>query len=108
MEYRREPRFETNQAVVITNLDRRFCLPGHLVNFSSQGIRLLLTRELDAGTAVKVQWPGTLLLGEVIYCRPSEEGYCVGLQLEDALFDTEALSAMKGEAQAQLSGAAGW
>jgi hypothetical protein len=106
MEYRREPRFETNQAVIVTNLDCRSCFQGHLVNFSSQGVRLLLSQELGPGTAVKVQWPGTLLLGEVVYCRPGEGGYFAGLQLEDALFDTEALAAMTGERPAHMSGTA--
>jgi hypothetical protein len=98
MEYRREPRFETNQPVTVTNLEHpasRF--PGHLVNFSNQGIRLCMAARLTPGTAVKVQWDGTMLLGEVIHCRPSEEGYYAGLRLEDALYDTEALAAMTGE-----------
>lgn len=97
MEYRREPRFEANQSVTVTDLEHPSpSFPGYLVNFSLQGIRLFMERGLAAGTAVKVQWPGTMLLGEVIYCRPSEEGYWAGLELVDALYDTEALAVMTG------------
>ncbi len=98
MEYRREPRFETNQSLTVTDLEHSSpSFPGYLVDLSSQGIRLLMTRGLIAGTAVKVQWAGTLLLGEIIYCRSSEEGYHAGLKLVDALYDTDALAAMAGE-----------
>ncbi len=98
MEYRREPRFEANQSITITDLEQpSSSFPGHLVNFSSQGISLLMTCGLTPGTAVKVQWAGTLLLGEVIYCRSGEEGHCAGLKLVDALYDTDALAAMAGE-----------
>jgi hypothetical protein len=106
MEYRRDPRFEINQLVSVTDLENSSSpLPGQLVDFSSQGIRLLVPCKLSPGTAVKVQWAGTLLLGEVIYCRAGEEGFHTGLQLENALYDTDALAAMVVERPVRVSGA---
>lgn len=106
MEYRRDPRFQTNQTVSVTDLENSSSpLPGQLVDFSNLGIRLLVPCRLPPGTAVKVQWAGTLLLGEVIYCRPGEEGFDAGLKLEDALYDTEALAAMVVERPARQRGA---
>ncbi len=76
MGYRREPRFETNHPITITDLEQHSSsFSGHLVNFSSPGIGLLMTGGLAPTTAVKVRWAGTLLLGEVIYCRSREEGH---------------------------------
>jgi hypothetical protein len=106
MEYRRDPRFRTNQPVSVTDLENSSPPQrGQLVDFSNLGIRLLVPCRVSPGTAVKVQWAGTLLLGEVIYCRPAEEGFQAGLRLEDALYDTEALAAMVVERPARLRSA---
>lgn len=106
MEYRRNPRFQSNQPVTVTDLENSSSpLAGQLVDFSNQGIRLLVPCRLAPGTAVKVQWAGTLLLGEVIYCRPGDERFHAGLQLENALYDTEALAAMIVERPEPLRGA---
>jgi hypothetical protein len=102
MEYRRNPRFRTNQPVSVTDLESSSSpQPGQLVDFSDLGISLFVPYRLSPGTAVKVQWAGTLLLGEVIYCRPAELGFHAGLRLEDALYDTEALAAMVVERPAR-------
>lgn len=103
MEYRRDPRFLANQPVSVTDLESS--LPpqhGELVDFSDLGVRLLVPCRLSPGTAVKVQWAGTLLLGEVIYCNQAEGGFHAGLRLEDALYDTDALAAMVVERPAHL------
>ncbi len=96
MEYRRhEPRFESNQPVTVTNLEQPgMPLLGRLVNFSANGTRMLLTSEVQPGTMVKVEWGGTILLGEIIYCTPLGTEFAVGLELEDALYETEMLESM--------------
>jgi len=109
MEYRRDPRYQADQPVSVTDLESSSSpQSGQLVDFSDLGIRLLVPCRLSPGTAVKVQWAGTLLLGEVIYCRPGEDGFYAGLRLEDALYDTEALAAMVVERPARLRRALSW
>ncbi len=96
MEYRRrEPRFETDQLVSITNLEQAG-LPvlGRLINFSASGTRMRIASEIRPGTMVKVDLGGTILLGEIIYCHPQGQEFAVGLELEDALYETDALESM--------------
>jgi PilZ domain len=103
MEYRRDPRFRTNQPISVTDLENSSSpQPGLLADFSNQGISLRVPGRLFPGTAVKVEWAGTLLLGEVIYCRPAEEGFQAGLRLENALYDTDSLAAMVVERPVRL------
>ena len=96
MDYRRrEPRFEVNQHVTVTNLEKPGCvLPGKLANFSAKGIQLILEENLQPGAMVKVEWGGTILLGEIMYCARQGLQYAAGLELEDALYDTETLAIM--------------
>ncbi len=89
---RREPRFEANQVVTVTNLEQPDVhLKAHLANFSAKGTRLLLDRRLKPGTMVKVEWGTTILLGEIIYCEPEGAPYAAGLELEDVLYETDIL-----------------
>ena len=64
---------------------------GRLVNFSAKGTRMILDREMLPGTMVKVEWGGTILLGEIIYCCPEGKEFAVGIELEDALYERELL-----------------
>jgi hypothetical protein len=102
MEYRRDPRFLANQPVSVTDLESSSPPQhGELVDFSNLGVRLLVPCRLSPGTAIKVQWAGTFLLGEVVYCWAAEGGFHAGLRLEDALYDTDALAAMVVERPAR-------
>jgi hypothetical protein len=96
MEYRRrEPRFENDQPVTVTNLGHPGeTISGRLVNFSAIGTRMLLTCAVQPGSMVKVEWGGTLLLAEIIYCTPEGSEYAVGLELEDVLYETEMLQSL--------------
>ena len=95
MDYRRrEPRTYIDQPVTVTNLDQQSIpLKGRLSNFSAQGTRLMMKYELRPGTMVKVEWGGTILLGEIIYCSPQGSEFALGLKLEDALYEREMLKA---------------
>ncbi len=100
----REPRFEIDQPVFVTDLQQPYPpIPGRLVNFSANGTRLLLEQELKPGTMVKVEWGGTLLLGEIIYCTPQSSEFAAGIALEDAVYDTLVMSSM---AEMELESAA--
>ncbi len=98
MEYRRrEPRFEIDQPVTIKNLEHPgSVLLGRLVDFSAQGTRLILEEPIQPGTLVKVEWGGTMLLGEVVYCQAHGPEFAAGLELEDALFETQGLASLIG------------
>ncbi len=105
MEYRRrEPRFEIDQPVTITDLEQPdILMHGHLANFSAKGIRLTLQLFLKPGTMVKVEWGGTILLGEIMYCTPQGAEFAAGLELEDALYETETLAYMSDMGAPQVS-----
>ncbi len=96
MEYRRrEQRFEIDQPVTIKNLEHPGPLmPGRLVDFSAQGTRLILEQHLQPGTLIKVEWGGTMLLGEVVYCQAHGAEFAVGLELEDALYEIQGLASL--------------
>ncbi len=106
MEYRRrEPRFDILQPVTVTNLDRAgMPLLGHLVNFSATGTRLILDQEIRPGAMVKIEWGGTILLGEIIYCFQQGKEFAVGLELEDALYEREMVASMAESWAAQVYG----
>ena len=93
MDSRSEPRLETNELVQVTVLgacDTRFL--GRITNSSSRGIGILADQPASLGSAVKLEWGHTLLLGEVCHCRREGDGYAIGLELEHALYHTEELA----------------
>ncbi len=98
MDLRRGPRYEVDQPVTVTDLETKQPFPGKLANFSTHGVRILLDRSVAPGAIIKIEWRSTLLLGEVIYCRQEGGGFAVGMELEDALYDTEALALQMGAA----------
>jgi len=92
MDARREPRFELDQAVQVTVLGKDGAqLPARVKNFSGNGLGLVISRKVPLGTAIRIESDRTPLLGEVCYCRPYEDGYLIGAQLEQALYDPESL-----------------
>ena len=95
MDSRHEPRFETNQPVIITLLgDTELTFAGVVANFSARGLCLAADRPLPAGSAVKVELDDMLLLGEVVYCHREAGNYLIGVALEEALYHTGELAAL--------------
>ena len=93
MDSRSQPRLETDEPVHVTVLgecDTRFL--GRITNTSSRGIGLVADQPAPLGSAVKVEWGHTLLLGEVCHCRPEGDGYAISLELEHALYHTDELA----------------
>ena len=89
----REPRLETTEPVQVTvygESEAKFV--ARLINLSSHGIGLMMSSPLRLGATLKVEWSHTLLLGEVCHCSAIEEGFCVGLHLEQALYDVKSPS----------------
>jgi hypothetical protein len=97
MDYRNELRFDANQPVRVTNLG----IPGEpvagkIVNFSARGLRLLLMDEIAVGAVIKVEWGRTLLLGQVVYCEPEGKDFAAGMELEEAVYDTQMFASQTG------------
>ncbi len=89
MDLRRQLRFKSDMQAKVTNLDG----PGvpttaRLLDVSTHGVGLALTCELAPGTAVKVEWGSTVLLGEIVYCEPRNSEFIAGLEVEDAIYDS--------------------
>jgi hypothetical protein len=93
MEQRSEPRFDENRPVRVTVLrEPQRELAGRIENVSGRGMRIALDQPVPGREVVKLEWDGTLLLGEVCYCEREPGGYGVGVKLEHALFDTHELA----------------
>ena len=54
-------------------------IPASVIDVSEGGLCLRLPRLIPAGTAVKAETEGTLLLGDICYCQPDGGGFRVGL-----------------------------
>src|SRR5690348_10609843 len=95
MESRQEARFEVDQEVTVTLLgDVETTVAGKIVNVSGTGLCVRSNEAISPGTPLKIELADTLVLGEVIYCRPQEEFYCSGISLGQALYHTRQLAAL--------------
>ncbi|SPE42300.1 hypothetical protein SBA3_5130004 [Candidatus Sulfopaludibacter sp. SbA3] len=86
MDKRCEPRFAADQSVAITTLgEHQFQQAAKVKNASGSGLGLVVETEVPPGTALKIEWEDTMVLGEVMYCRPMENSHFLGVQLEQVL-----------------------
>ena len=84
-----------DQSVSVTLFgDPDIRLRGRIRNISGRGIGLEMEVPVAAGAALKVELDDALLLGEVIYCRPDQSVFYVGVELEHALRGLGELSRM--------------
>lgn len=60
-----------------------------VTDFSEHGIRLSVHERLPVRSLVRIEWRGALLLGEVTYCRPEEDEFVVGCDVEEVLSKSE-------------------
>ena len=93
MDLRSQLRLEANEPVHVTVLGKcETKLLGRITDYSNYGLGLSVDLQVPLGTAVKVEWSHTLLLGEVCHCRPEGDGFAIGLKLEHALYNTAELA----------------
>lgn len=93
MDERSSLRIKADQAVRLTLLDETGEeFGGRILNYSRDGLGLLLERPVQLDTPVKIAWDNRLLLAEVCYCRPEGDGFAAGVCVRHALFDTEELA----------------
>ncbi len=86
MEQRCEARLPDDRSLTITLLgERESRHAARVKNASGSGLGLLVATCVAPGTALRIELEDELLLGEVMYCRPMEEGYFIGVQLEQML-----------------------
>ena len=86
MEQRREPRFEADQAVVLTVLsDPPTRIEARVKNASGRGLGLVAGAPVDPGAAVRIELEDAVVLGEAIYCRRESDGHFIGVELDQVL-----------------------
>jgi hypothetical protein len=86
LELRRSPRVRPGGIVRVTLLDKALAGTGTLLDISETGVGLLVEAPIEAGTTVHLELHDHLLVGNVVYCDPTEAGpYRVGLQLLNRL-----------------------
>ena len=66
--------------------------PGTVAKHSGERVELLVDEPARAGAAVKLEGDDTLFLGEVCSCRPLGASFAVIVELQHALYDTQALA----------------
>lgn len=93
VERRSEPRFESQKTIILTLLEEDgLALPALAVELSGSGMRLILSRAVPVGAAVKIEPDDSMILGEVCYCEPHAHGYLIGLKLQQMLSNLNELA----------------
>jgi len=93
MEQRREERFATDQKIAFVILgEREIHRTGVVKNSSGRGLGLETTLPVAIGSALRIDLPDAVVLGETMYCRAQHGKYFVGVELEQALYGLRGLS----------------
>jgi hypothetical protein len=93
---RQEPRFLLAQPLRVTLLDPTHKeLEASVIDVSAGGLCLHLPLRIPAGTPVKVETSDTLLLGDICYCTPTDDGFRAGLVVKHRMaLQTESLHSL--------------
>ena len=86
MDKRREPRFQTDQPVVVTVLtEPQTRVDARVTNASGRGLGLVTAAPVPPGAAIRIEIDDNIVLGEAIYCRCEREGHFIGVELDQVL-----------------------
>src|SRR4051794_33686010 len=86
MEQRREPRFRSDQPVVVTVLSEPIVrLDGRVKNASGRGLGVVTREPVQPGAAIRIDLEDSMVLGEAIYCRSDRDGHFIGIELDQML-----------------------
>jgi hypothetical protein len=108
MEQRRETRLVLDQTVKITVLGGpEIPRAAKVKNASGRGLGLEMLFPVGIGSALKIELPDAVLLGEAMYCRGENGTYYVGVELEHALWGLSELSRTFQAFSDELSGLEG-
>ena len=78
---------------VLTNLDdAQVSQSCPVCGLDGHRMQLKLAKQVDIGSAVKVEAGDTMSLGEVSYCHPEGDGYVVCVEVLQALHNVTELS----------------
>lgn len=93
MERRAQPRCAAFDPVTVTILgERPETVPAVVENISARGMRLVLDKMLPVNSAVRVDFKGSLLLGEICYAESTGGRFAIGLSLDQVLHETPELA----------------
>jgi hypothetical protein len=107
MEMGERDSLESGHPVQVTVLEQpEIELAGRVVESGGRRLRLVVDRPIQPGTAVKVGFQQTLLLGEVCGCQPEGHQFRVALELEHSLVQTDELVRLAQKLLEEGSGAA--
>jgi len=102
-EMRREPRFAVNDAarVTVLSVPDYPCLEGQIADLSKSGLAVVLAAAIPSGCQVKVELTYGVVLGEVRYCRKTDDEFRAGVAIETVLF-RESVAADKAKTSPSL------
>jgi hypothetical protein len=86
MDQRREPRFQSDQPIVVNILsDPPTQMAARVTNASGRGLGLVTPEPIPPGAAIRIEIDDAVVLGESIYCRPDQGSHYVGVELDQVL-----------------------
>jgi len=87
-------RYSVNDQIALEMLDgERLRTQALLKNYSAKGLCIFLDQAVPVGSPVSLRTGQVLMLGEVVWCQPTGEGYEAGIELEH-LLDTNELQVL--------------
>jgi hypothetical protein len=97
VERRREQRVQVDEPVLVTVLSggQPAAVEGRIVNLSGRGLKIALREPAPIGAAVKIERPGEMWLGEIIYVRQGAGECHIGIEVDQALRYTRDLENLR-------------
>lgn len=82
-ERREDPRFAVTAKASLETLDANCeCHEVEVLEVAARGLRIRQNKSLKPETCVQLLLGGDILLGRVVHCRRTEDGYDAGIRLE--------------------------
>lgn len=104
MERRKQFRSRTEIFTALRLFDPDRTVYAQVIDYSAEGVGLRTAEALPAEAAVVLDYKGVLLLGEVVFCAPSLDGWFrAGLRCEQ-VFASSASALTTQAAVAELAG----
>lgn len=86
MDQRRAPRFVADQSVVVTVLgDHETHHTGRIRNASARGLAIDMPNPVPPGTALKIVFEDSIVLGEAVFCKAGQGSFLLGVELDQVL-----------------------
>lgn len=97
VERRREQREQVDEPVLVTVLSggQPAAIQGRILNLSGRGLKIALPGPAPIGAAIKIERPGEMWLGEVIYVRQGAGECHIGIEVDQALRYTRDLENLR-------------